>query len=255
MRRMDNSTDLPTYQILDTEREDQPRSSPVELFMLSILIAFGTFIAVVLIAIAADKRPGQALDLAAMVSGGVLIGLMILLVLFAAGDAIERLMMLAVAAWVRRREIEARHEERMRELDMQERLSTLSVRVQIERSETARAALTAANQTPKALLLRSPAEEKLIDAIIEAYRWADPTTGYLPNDRPCPLGRRNLGADYWEISAWLADPGKRHGVVGAPPVATYDEDRKTWRLNLDKYPTAELALRALVGFSFADHDT
>ncbi len=249
MRRVDDSIDAPTYRVLDAEREGSTRASPIELFLLSMLVSFGVFIAVIIIALAKDRRPGQALDLAAIVSGSVLIGLMILLVLFAAGDSLERAISLFLTAWVRRRELEARHAERMRELDMQERLSTLQLRVDLERREVARAALAAANQTPKGLLLRSPAEEKLIDAVLEAYRCADPTTGYLPNDRPCPFGRRRLGADYWEIVDWLADPGRRQGIAGAPPVAMYDEGRKAWRLNLERYPTAEQALRALVGFS------
>jgi hypothetical protein len=80
-----------------------------------------------------------------------------------------------------------------------------------------------------------------------AYELADPMTGYLPNDKTNPFGRRALGAEYAEIVDWLKDPGQRHNVMNCEPIATYDEGRRSWRLNLVKYPTPDVALHCLCG--------
>ncbi len=148
---------------------------------------------------------------------------------------------------LRAREIASQERVRLAEIEMQRAVNLASAQIEAQRGEVARAALLAANRTPKALLLRTPAEEKLIRAVVEAYKIADPATGYLPNHRTNPFGKRALGAQYSEIVDWLQDPGRRHNVMGAPPVAIYDKERRSWRLNLERYPTPDAALRALTG--------
>jgi len=246
---MHTDSSTPPYRTIDARPAGEGKPPALELFRLGILSGVAFFLAALLITTAAGERLADALRLALKV-GGISMGVVWPLLIFIyVSDDVSRTLNAIMAARLRKKEIDAMVRVRLAEIEMQRAVSLANVQIETERREVATAALLTANRTPRALLLRTPAEEKLINAVMEAYRLANPTTGYLPNHKANPFGRRALGAEYAEITDWLQDPGRRHGVMGAPPVAVYDEGRRAWRLNLERYPTPHDALRALTGRS------
>jgi hypothetical protein len=208
---------------------------------------------------ARGNAPEDAARLAILI-GGISLGVLwpLFIVLYAGGGIVQMLDHLLLYR-IRMRELDLRNDERsweinsqesvrMREIDMQQSVGMARQAIEAGRQQVAQAALISASRTPTDIYQRTPAEEKLIHAIVDAYEVADPVTGYIPNDRPNPFGKRALGTEYAEIVAWLADPARRvGGVVGAPAVAEQDRERKMWRINLERYPTADVALQALCG--------
>ena len=148
---------------------------------------------------------------------------------------------------IRMREIEAKRQADLAQIAMQEKVSLARARVETERQAIAAEALKVSARSPiDDGTLWDPVEQKLIDAVLEAYRLAD-ADGWISNTRECPFGRRALGAAYAEIVHRLANPGEKFGIMGSPPVAIYDEASKRWRINREDYPDPAQALQALVG--------
>ncbi|MCD6288906.1 MAG: hypothetical protein J7M34_00270 [Anaerolineae bacterium] len=148
---------------------------------------------------------------------------------------------------IRVKEIEARRQADIAQISMQEKVSLAQTQVAIERQEVAKRALVAsATSALDGGALWDAVEQRLIDAVLKAYRLAD-EEGWIPNNRECPFGRRSLGGAYAEIAYRLANPGEKFGITGTAPVATYDEVSKRWQLNLEDYPDPAQALQALVG--------
>jgi hypothetical protein len=151
---------------------------------------------------------------------------------------------------IRTREIEAQLTANLAQIHMQQAVSMARTQVEIGRQEIASRALIASHSSAlDGGTLWNVTEQQLVDAVLKAYDLARPD-GVIPNNVECPFGARALGGAYDEIVYRLAHPGEKFGIAGSPPVATYDERRRRWVLNLKDYPTPGQALQALTGRMF-----
>ncbi len=177
----------------------------------------------------------------------LLVPVWVVLYMFASSPQLLQLVDHVLLYRIRAREIEARRQADLAQIAMQERISVVRARVEAGRQAIAARALVASGTSPlDGGALWDPLEQRLIDAVLQAYRLAD-EEGWLPNTRECPFGRRALKGAYSEIVYRLAHPGEKFGILGSPPVATYDKASKRWRINREDYPDPAQALQALVG--------
>ncbi|HEY66259.1 MAG TPA: hypothetical protein G4O02_17040 [Caldilineae bacterium] len=177
----------------------------------------------------------------------LLVPVWVVLYMFASSPQLVQMLDHFMLYRIRVKEIEVQRQADMAQISMQEKVSLTQTVVAIERQDIAARALVASGTSAlDGGALWDVVEQRLMDAVMQAYRLAD-EEGWIPNNRECPFGRRALGGAYAEITYRLANPGEKFGIIGTTPVATYDELSRRWRLNLRDYPDPAQALQALVG--------
>jgi hypothetical protein len=145
------------------------------------------------------------------------------------------------------REIASQERVEIAKIAMQQAVSQATATVDAHRTEVARASLAVTTAIPKGLTDRDANEEKIVQAVLKAYRMAD-ANGNLDGNAQSPFSKRAVGEVAYPIMIErLSNPGARWGIHGCASIATYDDSSKRWRINVREYPTPEHAIAALTG--------
>jgi hypothetical protein len=168
MAKWENGFDQPTYTVLpatDAQSVQIERPAAIELFRLGLLSGAAFFLAALLISLAGGSAMRDAFRLALKV-GGISLGILWpLLIFFYLSDDLGRTLNAFLAAWLRRREIEAMRELRLREIEMQETVSLARAALEEDRAQVARQALIigSANLLPSGNTPFDPVEKALTE--------------------------------------------------------------------------------------------